>query len=55
MVLAVGSERGWSEAERELLDRAGFARLSLGSRILRTETASTAAAVLTLEKIGFLG
>jgi RsmE family RNA methyltransferase len=53
-VLAVGSERGWSGRERELLDRTGFSRLSLGSRALRTETACVAAAVLLMEKIGCL-
>jgi RsmE family RNA methyltransferase len=53
-VLAVGSERGWSDRERDLLDQAGFRRLSLGSRALRTETACTAAAVLLMEKLGCL-
>ena len=55
MVLAVGSERGWSERERDRLEEAGFLRLSMGERALRTETACTAAAVLALEKIGVLG
>ena len=55
MVLAVGCERGWSNHEREELERAGFLRLSMGSRPLRTETACVAAAVLALEKIGALG
>jgi RsmE family RNA methyltransferase len=54
-VLAVGPERGWSDRERELLERAGFLRLSLGERALRTETACVAAAALLLEKIGELG
>ena len=55
IVLAVGSERGWSDAEREKLEKAGFLRLSLGDRALRTETACVAAATLALEKIGVLG
>jgi len=55
MVLAVGSERGWSDKERDLLENAGFIRLSMGERALRTETACVAAAVLALEKIGALG
>ena len=42
-VLAIGPERGWSERERHLLACAGFKRLSLGSRSLRTETACVAA------------
>jgi RsmE family RNA methyltransferase len=54
-VLAVGPERGWSDRERELLEKAGFLRLSLGERALRTETACVAASVLILEKIGELG
>ena len=55
VVLAIGSERGWSDSERDLLEEAGFLRLSLGSRALRTETACVAAAVLAIEKIGELG
>jgi RsmE family RNA methyltransferase len=53
-VLAVGCERGWSDRERKLLDNAGFVRLSLGKRALRTETACVAAAVLLMEKLGLL-
>jgi RsmE family RNA methyltransferase len=55
MILAVGCERGWSDKERDELEKAGFLRLSMGSRALRTETACVAAAVLALEKIGALG
>ena len=54
-VLAIGPERGWSDRERGLLEAAGFLRLSMGSRALRTETACVAAVVLTLEKIGAFG
>ncbi|GHU73031.1 ribosomal RNA small subunit methyltransferase E [Spirochaetia bacterium] len=54
-VLAIGPERGWSDGEREHLEEAGFLRLSMGERALRTETACVAAAVLALEKIGELG
>jgi RsmE family RNA methyltransferase len=54
MVLAVGSERGWSDRERDMLEGAGFLRLSLGKRVLRTETACVAAAILAMEKIGGL-
>ncbi|WP_304224348.1 RsmE family RNA methyltransferase [Gracilinema caldarium] len=53
-VLVIGSERGWSDAERNQLEKAGFSRLSMGSRALRTETASVAAVILALEKIGAL-
>jgi 16S rRNA U1498 N3-methylase RsmE len=54
VVLAVGSERGWSDRERDLLETAGFLRLSMGKRALRTETACVAAAALILEKTGAL-
>jgi len=54
-VLAVGSERGWSDRERGALEEAGFLRASMGARALRTETACVAAVTLALEKIGALG
>jgi RsmE family RNA methyltransferase len=55
LVLALGCERGWSDRERDELEKEGFLRLSMGERALRTETACVAAAVLALEKIGALG
>jgi RsmE family RNA methyltransferase len=55
VVLAIGPERGWSDRERDLFEAAGFIRLSLGRRALRTETACTAAVVLAMEKMGELG
>ncbi|MDR2767577.1 MAG: 16S rRNA (uracil(1498)-N(3))-methyltransferase [Treponema sp.] len=54
-VLAVGSERGWSDHEREILEAAGFERLSMGKRALRTETACLAGLVLIMEKMGLFG
>jgi RsmE family RNA methyltransferase len=51
LVVAVGPERGWSDRERDLFEKAGFLRLSMGERALRTETACTAAAALAMEKI----
>ena len=50
MVVAVGPERGWSDRERDLFEKSGFLRLSMGARALRTETACTAAAALAMEK-----
>jgi RsmE family RNA methyltransferase len=50
-VLAVGPERGWSDRERELFEQAGFLRLSMGNRALRTETACAAAAAILVGKI----
>jgi RsmE family RNA methyltransferase len=55
VVVAIGSERGWSDRERDMLEHAGFLRLSMGERALKTETACIAAAVLIMEKIGALG
>ena len=50
-VIAIGPERGWSDRERNLFEKAGFLRLSMGERALRTETACTAAAAIAMEKI----
>jgi len=41
-LLAIGPEGGWTDAEVALLEDRGFARYSLGSRILRTDTAVVA-------------
>ncbi|MDV3237995.1 MAG: RsmE family RNA methyltransferase, partial [Gammaproteobacteria bacterium] len=41
--LLVGPEGGLSPAERALAVQAGFLRMRLGPRILRTETAALAA------------
>ncbi|HRR03060.1 MAG TPA: RsmE family RNA methyltransferase [Treponemataceae bacterium] len=48
LVLAIGSERGWSGRERALFNSHDFTPCSLGSRILRTETAATAALAVAL-------
>ncbi len=53
-VAAIGSERGWTESERKFLESQGFNRLSMGNRVLRTETASTVAASLILGSMGVL-
>jgi len=42
LVLAIGPEGGWTDEEVALLESHGFARYSLGSRILRTDTAVVA-------------
>ena len=42
ILLAVGPEGGWTDEEVTLLGKHGFARYSLGSRILRTDTATIA-------------
>ena len=38
-MLAVGPEGGWTDEEVGMLEEKGFARMSLGPRILRTDTA----------------
>jgi 16S rRNA (uracil1498-N3)-methyltransferase len=43
VVLAFGSERGWTGTERDLLRANGFTLAHLGARVLRTETACVAA------------
>ena len=52
---AIGSERGWSPAERALLEERGFVRLGMGNRVMRTETACTVSASLILSSMGALG
>ena len=42
LLLAIGPEGGWTDEEVSLLEEHGFARYSLGSRILRTDTATIA-------------
>lgn len=51
---AIGSERGWTDSERNLLKENGFELLRMGSRVLRTETAATASAALILGAMGLL-
>jgi 16S rRNA (uracil1498-N3)-methyltransferase len=43
VVLLVGPEGGWSKEEEQLAMEKGFAAVSLGKRILRSETAALAA------------
>ena len=50
LVLALGPERGWGASDRDTLRAAGFTLCSLGTRVLRLETAVIAA--LTLARHG---
>jgi len=50
--LALGPERGWSPAERELLRGQGWELAHLGGRVLRTETAANVAIGLVKAHLG---
>jgi 16S rRNA (uracil1498-N3)-methyltransferase len=54
VIAAIGSERGWTDAERAAFEAAGYTRCSMGRRILRTETAATVAASVILAAMGNL-
>jgi len=53
-VLALGPERGWSEAEVSFLQAQGFEMVHLGPRILRVETACVAAVALVRSRLGLM-
>jgi len=53
VVLALGPERGWSPAERDLLRSEGFALAHLGPRVLRAETAAVAAVAIVKSRLGW--
>ena len=48
VIAAIGSERGWTDRERKLLEDKGFIRCGMGERIMRTETAATVAGSIIL-------
>lgn len=51
VLLAVGPEGGWTEAELALFSQAGWTTASLGSTILRAETAAIAATAIVLSEL----
>ncbi|MCR5189168.1 MAG: 16S rRNA (uracil(1498)-N(3))-methyltransferase [Treponema sp.] len=51
---AIGSERGWTDKERKMLEEYGFITCGMGPRIMRTETAATVAGSIILNKLGYL-
>ena len=53
LTIAIGSERGWTQNEREVFFSEGFIPYSMGKRILRTETALTSALSVLLANNGF--
>ena len=50
-ILAIGPERGWSDRERDLFLESGYIAAGIGSRVLRTETACTAAVAILLSRM----
>ncbi len=52
IALAIGPEGGWTSAEMDRFDTAGWQRATLGSRILRAETAAIAALAITSALLG---
>lgn len=55
VALLVGPEGGFGPGEVEMAFRAGFQPVSLGPRVLRTETAGPAALAMILYELGDLG
>jgi len=49
--VAVGPERGWSDRERLLFASHAFVSKTMGNRILRTETACSAALAILLGRM----
>lgn len=52
VVLAIGSEGGWSDYELGMLQERGFELFTMGRRLLRSDTACIAAMSLVTQKIG---
>jgi 16S rRNA (uracil1498-N3)-methyltransferase len=50
ITLAVGPEGGWTEDELQRFQEAGWISASLGSRILRAETAAIAATAIVVSE-----
>ena len=54
VAIALGAERGWSPKERDLLRQSGFTIAHLGERVLRLETAVTAAVAIIKAQRGLM-
>lgn len=54
VVAAIGSERGWTDKERDLFTKNGYILCGMGNRIMRTETAATVAGAIILNHLGAL-
>jgi 16S rRNA (uracil1498-N3)-methyltransferase len=51
VTLAIGPEGGWTNEERELFRASGWVSISLGTTILRTETAAIAAVAVIMSEL----
>lgn len=54
VVAAIGSERGWTQKERKMLESAGYLRVGMGPRVMRTETAATVSASIISACMGWM-
>ncbi|HME34434.1 MAG TPA: RsmE family RNA methyltransferase [Candidatus Sulfotelmatobacter sp.] len=52
IVVAIGPEGGWTEEELQFFQKAGWISASLGSTILRAETAAIAASAIVFSELG---
>jgi 16S rRNA (uracil1498-N3)-methyltransferase len=55
VAIAVGPEGGWTKEERGNALHCGFTPVTLGTRILRAETAALAALSILQSRLGALG
>ena len=51
LILAIGPEGGWTDAEVSLFRDAGWTSASLGASILRAETAAIAAVAIVISEL----
>ena len=51
LVLAIGAEGGWTDDELQMFEQAGWTSASLGSTILRAETAAIAATAIAMSEL----
>jgi 16S rRNA (uracil1498-N3)-methyltransferase len=55
IMITIGPEGGWNQEELLLARGQGYRTISLGSRILRAETAAVAAVSILQSRLGELG
>ena len=51
VVLAIGPEGGWTQKEIQGAEREGFTRITLGEKVLRSETAALTGLILLQERL----